>query len=115
MYPFKHLILTILLLSASISAFAQYNPEHFYLRGRRALMDGKYSEAIASFNVLSSIDSSDYEAFFFRGIAKYNLGDYSGAEKDFDVTIAKNPLYTMGYHYRAITRIQNGNYDEALA
>ncbi|MCF0177520.1 MAG: tetratricopeptide repeat protein [Bacteroidales bacterium] len=98
----------------TIHLFAQYDPSHFYMMGRRALMEGKYSTAIESFNVLSRIDTSDCEAYFFRGISKYNLGDYVGAEKDFDMTLKKNPLYTQGYHYRAITKSQEGKFDEAL-
>lgn len=110
----RHLFLTLLCLAAWLTAAAQYNPEHFYMRGRRALADGKYADAIASFNVLSRLDTTDYEAYFFRGIAKYDLGDFAGAEKDFDLTLQKNPVYTLGYHYRAITRSQSGKYDEAL-
>ena len=111
----RHILTTVLCLAACLTAAAQYNPDHFYMRGRRALADGKYADAIASFNVLSRLDTSDYEAFFFRGVAKYDLGDYTGAEKDFDLTLKKNPIYTLGYHYRAIARSQSGKYDEALA
>ena len=88
----RHILIATLCLAACISASAQYNPDHFYMRGRRALADGKYADAIASFNVLSRLDTSDYEAFFFRGVAKYDLGDYNGAEKDFDLTLQKNPV-----------------------
>ena len=110
----RHILLALIGILSCLHAGAQYNPDHFYMRGRRALADGKYADAIASFNVLSRLDTTDYEAFFFRGIAKYDLGDFTGAEKDFDLTLQKNPVYTLGYHYRAIARSQSGKYDEAL-
>ena len=53
-------------------AFAQYDKDVFFGRGRMALADGKYATAIENFNVLSRLDTTDYWTFFFRGIAKYN-------------------------------------------
>lgn len=94
---------------------AQYDKDMFYMRGRRALADGKYALAIENFNVLSQLDTSDYWTFFFRGIAKYNLGDIRGAKADFDRSVRINPVFTSGYHYRGISESRFGNYDEALA
>ena len=112
---FKRCLLTIALLFVfCLEAAAQFDLDHFYYRGRQALIDGKYSQAIESFNVLSMLDTSSYEAYFFRGIAKYNLGDFAGAQRDFDNTIRLNPIYTPAYHYRAITLSRVGKYDLAL-
>ena len=94
---------------------AQYDKDMFYYRGRRALADGKYAQAIDNFNVLTQLDTADYWSFFFRGIAKYNLGDIRGARQDFDRTVRINPVFTSGYHYRGITESRYGNYDQALA
>ena len=99
----KGFILLWLLVVSCGTAFAQYDLDHFYYNGRQALIDGKYRQAIESFNVLSQLDSTVYEAYFFRGIAKYNLGDLAGAQRDFDRTLHFNPIYTPAYHYRAIT------------
>ena len=110
--------LAVLLLFFSIgsmNAFAQYDKDVFYMRGRNALAEGKYAQAIDNFNVLAQLDTSDYYTFFFRGIAKYNLGDLRGARKDFDRSVRINPVFTSGYHYRGITESRFGNYDEALA
>jgi len=94
---------------------AQYDKDMFYYRGRRALADGKYAQAIENFNVLTQLDTADYWTFFFRGIAKYNLGDIRGARQDFDRSVHINPVFTSGYHYRGITESRYGNYDQALA
>ena len=95
--------------------WAQYDKDVFYYRGRRALADGKYAQAIENFNVLTQLDTADYWTFFFRGIAKYNLGDIRGARSDFDRSVHINPVFTSGYHYRGITESRYGNYDQALA
>lgn len=110
----KFVLSIILLLSAAINSSAQYDTDVFMWRGRQALNDGKYSQAIENFNILARLDTADYWGFFFRGIAKYNLGDIRGAQTDFNRTIRLNPVFTNGYHYRAITESRFGLYDEAL-
>ena len=96
-------------------AQAQWDKDVFSWRGRRALQEGKYASAIENFNILASLDTTDYWTFFFRGIAKYNLGDLRGAQKDFNTSVRLNPVFTNGYHYRAITASRFGKYDEAFA
>ena len=110
----KHIFVVIALLLPCTGGFAQYDKDVFFFRGRRALADGKYSQAIENFNVLSRIDTTDYWTFFYRGIAKYNLGDLRGAQKDFSTSVRLNPVFTSGYHYKAITESRFGNYDKAL-
>ena len=110
----KELTVLLIALAATFTAAAQYDLDHFYYRGRQALIDGQDSLAIENFNILSRLDTANFEAYFFRGIAKYNLGDFTGAQKDFDRTLHFNPIYTLAYHYRAITLSRTGKYDEAL-
>ncbi|MBQ3847024.1 MAG: hypothetical protein II761_05595, partial [Bacteroidales bacterium] len=69
----------LLLLGVETPASAQYDKDVFSFRGRNALSEGRHSEAIANFNILAQLDSTDYWTFFYRGIAKYNLGDVRGA------------------------------------
>ena len=111
---FKNTLLSILLAVIPVIAEAQYDRDVFFFRGRRALADGKFSQAIENFNVLSRIDSTDHWTFFYRGIAKYNLGDIRGAQKDFNNSVRLNPVFTSGYHYKAITESRSGDYDKAL-
>ena len=111
----KCLVVLCLILSAGLQELhAQYDKDMFMMRGRHALAEGKYAQAIENFNVLSQLDTADYWTFFFRGIAKYNLGDLRGAKRDFDRSVALNPVFTSGYHYRGITESRFGNYEEAL-
>ncbi len=107
-------VVCLFLLTGIQDLRAQYDKDIFYMRGRQALADGKYSLAIENFNVLTQLDTTDHWTFFFRGIAKYNLGDLRGAKRDFDRSVSINPIFTQGYHYRGITESRFGNYDEAL-
>ena len=108
------LVILLLLFCGFVAADAQYDRDLFYFRGRNALADGKYAQAIENFNILARLDTTDYWTFFFRGIAKYNLGDIRGAQQDFDASVRINPVFTNGFHYRAITLSRFGRYDEAL-
>lgn len=111
-----HIALFLLLfVGGSLESHAQYDKDIFSFRGRQALSDGKYAQAIENFNVLLRLDKSDYWTYFFRGIAKYNLGDLRGAKADFDKSVQINPVFTSGYHYLGITESRFGNYDVALA
>lgn len=106
-------LVLILLLSTALS-WAQYDKDVFMFRGRQALSDGRYADAISQFNVLARLDTTDCWVYFYRGISKYNLGDIRGAQGDFDTAVRINPVFTNGYHFRAITLSRSGKYDEAL-
>ena len=108
------LILALLLTLCVKESMAQYDTNVFFFRGRQAILDGKYANAIENFNILASLDSTNYMTYFFRGIAKYNLGDVRGAYNDFNTSVRQNPVFTSGYHYRAITLSRSGRYEDAL-
>ncbi len=118
--PVKAFYLTLFMTAAfllrgvAFPAYAQYDRDGFMYRGRVALSEGKFSQAIENFNVLARLDTTDYENYFFRGIAKYNLGDFRGARQDFNAAVRINPVFTSGYHYRGITESRTGDYDAAL-
>ena len=112
--PLKILFMC-LLLCIGINSRAQWDKDVFSFRGRTALQDGRLGEAVANFNILAQLDSTDYWTFFYRGIAKYNLGDIRGARADFSTAVRLNPVFTSGYHYRAITESRTGDYDAALS
>ena len=111
----KLLTVSVLLITAGLQGlYAQYDKDVFFMRGRQALAEGRYAQAIENFNVLARLDTADYWNFFFRGIAKYNLGDVRGAKSDFDRSVRINPVFTNGYHYRGITSSRFGDYESAL-
>ena len=110
----RFLLSLMLLLCVSAAVNAQYDKDVFMVRGRQALAEGRYSDAIGQFNILARLDTTDCWIYFYRGIAKYNLGDIRGAQTDFDSSVKINPVFTNGYHFRAITLSRSGKYDEAL-
>ncbi|MBQ8062014.1 MAG: tetratricopeptide repeat protein [Bacteroidales bacterium] len=110
----RFLLSLMLLLCVSAAVRAQYDKDVFMFRGRQALAEGRYSDAIGQFNILARLDTADCWIYFYRGIAKYNLGDIRGAQTDFDSSVRINPVFTNGFHFRAITLSRSGKYDEAL-
>lgn len=109
------LITTILILAvAANQVTAQLNKHYFFGAGRNLLMEERYERAVETLNLLLSIDDKLHEALFLRGVAKYNLGDMLGADADFGRAIELNPVYTMAYNARAMTRARIGNYNDAL-
>ena len=95
-------------------ALAQLNKPYFFYKGRELIVERDYREAIEMLNLLLRTETKEYEGYFLRGVAKYNLDDLLGAEADFTSAIEVNPVYTMAYQYRAITRSRMGNYNDAL-
>ena len=75
-----------------LTARAQYDKDVFSFRGRNALSEGRMADAVAQFNILARLDSTDHWTFFYRGIAKYNLGDIRGAKADFNTAVRLNPV-----------------------
>ncbi len=96
------------------SARAQLNKPYFFYLGREYIIAGRYREAIDALNMLLRTETKEYEGYFLRGVAKYNLDDLLGAEADFTRAVEENPVYTLAYQYRAITRSRMGNYEEGL-
>jgi len=110
----KKTLFLLTFLFCTCITYAQYDKQSFFYRGRQALMDSKFPQAINVFNLLIKTDSTLYEAYLFRGIAKYNLNDFIGAQADFSKAVHINPVYTPAYHYRAITHSRLGKYEDAL-
>ena len=115
MRKFIRQLLVLLCLCSVQRAEAQYDKAYFFWVGRGQLIDNQYREAIRTLNIVLAVDGKAHEGYFLRGVAKYNLDDLLGAEQDFTSAIEINPVYTMAYQYRAITRARLGNYDDALS
>ena len=111
---FLGLVVVAVALHGIDTARAQLNKPYFFYKGRELILNGDYRTAIEMLNLLLRTETKEYEGYFLRGVAKYNLDDLLGAEADFSSAIAVNPVYTMAYQYRAITRSRLGNYNDAL-
>lgn len=109
----KFFIAFVFLLS-TITSTAQLNKAYFFYQGQRLISQNKFTEAIGYLNTLIEVDSTIAEGWFLRGIAKYYLNDLHGSINDFSKSISKNPLFTVAYHYRAISENRLSMYNEAL-
>lgn len=114
MRKFIVILLFTLALPTAGRVNAQLNKAYINYIGRVYLSDSQYEEAIDILNTILRIDPKAYESYFLRGVAKYNLDDLLGAEMDFTSAVELNPVYTMAFRNRAITRSRLGNYDDAL-
>lgn len=104
----------LLILLAQLSATGQVNTSHFIQKGKTALFNNHFTEAIEQFNVVIRYKPNGFESYFFRGIAKFNLGDFLGAEMDFTTALKYHPFYSHAHHYRGITRDRMLDYDKSL-
>ena len=82
--------------------------------GKERVWENRAGGATERLDIRLRADPEADGGYFWRGIAKYNLDDRLGAERDFTITLAKNPVYTMAYQFRALTRSRLGNYDDAM-
>ncbi len=105
-------MLFIVMVNVSSPLFAQMKLSYFE-RAKIELRNRDYTQALQNLNY-AIIQSDHFEAYFLRGLTKYNLGDLKGAEKDYTECIKRAPLHKEAFHYRAIVRDRQYNFQEAF-
>lgn len=73
-------------------------------RADQALQKGEYTEAIADYDVVISLDTNDAEAYYNRGLAKYYLTRYEEAIADFDEAISLEFRSARVYYWRGLSK-----------
>ena len=81
----------------------------YHSRGRKLLLDGKFSESIEQFTQALKLDPSLALAFNGRGFAHYRLKQYAEAIADFNEAIRLNPKYANAYLNRSAARRASGD------
>ena len=109
------LLLSLLMLLASLSASAQFRTDRLINVGRSALYYEDYVLSIQYFNQVILVKPYLYEPWFLRGVAKYYLDDFVGAEKDCTEAIRLNPYVPNTYELRALCYIKQNKFSEAIA
>ena len=109
------LLLSLLMLLASLSASAQFRTDRLINVGRSALYYEDYVLSIQYFNQVILVKPYLYEPWFLRSVAKYYLDDFVGAEKDCTEAIRLNPYVPDTYELRALCFIKQNKFDEAIA
>jgi len=84
-------------------------------QGIKVLYIGKYSEAIAHFNKVIDLDSTNAEAHLYLGRAYYNQGKYDGAMLEFNKAIHFKPDFGEAYRSRGLLWKSFGDNDKFCA
>ena len=104
----------IIALLTSLCAYSQYNVDRLIVNGRSALYYEDYVLAIQHFNRAVNAKPYLYEPWYYRALAKYFLDDFYGAEQDVSAAMDINPYIDSMYELRALCRIRQKKYDEAI-
>ncbi|MCF2148664.1 tetratricopeptide repeat protein [Desmonostoc muscorum LEGE 12446] len=86
-----------------------------YLKlGDECFQKGEYTNAIASYNQVLEINSSDADLYYKRGLAQYQLGNYDAAIADYSQAIQINIHDAKSYNKRGLALYQIGRLEEAI-
>ena len=80
-----------------LSGCGETEAEKHFRQGNEYDSQGKYEQAIDSYQKAIEIDPTDFMAYYNRGNAKAGLKDYSGAITDYNKAVEINPRYYQLY------------------
>jgi tetratricopeptide (TPR) repeat protein len=86
----------------------------YYSEGVRQFEEGKYEEAISSFDKALKQNPDLADAYHYRGQAYYKLDRYPSAIVDYNKVLQINPENAEAYHHRGQAYSSSGNYDQAI-
>jgi tetratricopeptide (TPR) repeat protein len=89
------------------------NPDELEERGRRALRQGRYSDALATFEEILTQDSQSTAANFRKGMALAGLLDYSGAVAAFERAVEIDPGFGAAWRQLVVLYPQIGRAADA--
>jgi len=84
----------------------------FSIMGRAYLNQGRYNEAVVSFNQAIFSDPSYYDNYLQRGITFLEMGNYSDARKNLEKSLGLLPTAEAHYHLGEIA-LETGEFDLA--
>lgn len=108
----RFLFFLFLLLSGALHG--QINVNNHVFRGKQAIANKMYPEAIELLNEVIRVRPEMHESYFLRAIAKYNLGDFKGAESDLSRSLDIKPNFPDALMYRGVTRQRMLNFNAAI-
>lgn len=111
----RRFFLSLLLISASVFASAQFRTDRLTDVGRSALYYEDYVLSIQYFNQVILLKPYLYEPWFFRAVAKFYLDDYVGAEKDCSEAIRINPYVPDIFELRGLCFIKQHKFGDAIS
>ena len=116
-----HLILPIIaMISLSVAAYGQTSGGSQITRGIGLFGEGKYSEALETFNRVltdSGSASSRGDAMYWSGLSYIALGDLANARRSLDAFLKEYPRhaqYPDALYQRGRVSYMNGDYEEGI-
>jgi tetratricopeptide (TPR) repeat protein len=91
----------------------QKNVAQNFLKGLSLYQEGKYSEAVDSFNQVLQIEPNYTKAHFLKGSSLYQEGKYSEAVDSFNQVLQIEPNYVKTQFREASSLYKAGNYNNA--
>jgi len=115
----KYLITFLVIILLNPGPVKANTVDEYLKKGKEMVYNGKYEEAITSFDKILEMDNEHDEAWYYKGLVHYYLGKYDVAIKCFDNYLKYNSLpYMPEYVYarcnKGISYYYSGNYDSAL-
>lgn len=109
------IVLTAILgsLPARITAY-DYQKERMLIEGYRALVEGKYTEALTFLNDIIAHGDGDAETYFCAGYAEYQLNNCEKAIEQYQQAVGSKPQMKEALLNRGVAEIVAGNGAEAL-
>jgi Flp pilus assembly protein TadD len=107
------LVITLTLMAGGSLALGQ-NVDALAIQGIEQCNDGKFDQAIATFNEALKKKPNDPNLFLLRGKAYTAKGQYAPALADLNQAIKLNPRFGQAYFGRAMVHVYQENFDEAL-
>ena len=86
----------------------------YYSEGVRKFEEGKYQEAISSFDKALKQDPKLTDAYHYRGQAYYKIDRFPDAIMDYNKVLQLNPENAEAFHHRGQAYSGSGNYDQAI-
>jgi CHAT domain-containing protein/tetratricopeptide (TPR) repeat protein len=98
----------------TVQGFSSDDAKEWFDRGNSLFEEGRYEEAIESYDRAISIKHDYYEAWYSRGISLDNLGRYEEAIESYDRAISFKHDLHEAWDNRGISLDNLGRYEEAI-
>jgi tetratricopeptide (TPR) repeat protein len=101
----------------SLSALVTFQPtaEDYFRLGNARFLEGRYEEAIISYNTALELKSDYPDAWNNRGVSLHKLGQYEEAIASYDTALELKSDYPDVRNNRGVSLHKLGQYEEAIA
>jgi tetratricopeptide (TPR) repeat protein/CHAT domain-containing protein len=98
----------------TVQGFSSDDAEEWFDRGNSLFKEGRYEEAITSFDKAIEHKPDYHVAWCGRGVSLFSLGRYEETIINYDKAIEHKPDYHVAWNNRGISLFSLGRYEEAI-